>query len=161
MSAPLRTGAPPVSLRPAGAADDPFLRGLFLDGRPELQLVPSELVELQIAAQRTQYRQDHPREVDEIVELDGDPVGRCWTALTDGALHVLDLAVRADRRRQGIGRAVLDVVAGRAAALGIVVRLSVWCANVEARRLYVAAGFTEVDEAGGYFVMHLEPRTRP
>jgi ribosomal protein S18 acetylase RimI-like enzyme len=146
-----------VSLRTAVAGDDGFLRRLCLDARPELQLLPPQLVDLQIAAQRTQYRRDHPQAVDEVVELDGDPVGRCWTADADGELHLLDFAVQADRRRQGIGRAVLDVVADRAAARGVAVRLTVWPTNAGARRLYRATGFTEVGEVGGHVVMRLAP----
>ncbi|HZC53223.1 MAG TPA: N-acetyltransferase [Mycobacterium sp.] len=146
-----------MRLRTAVAADDAFLRRLCLDARPELQLLPPQLVDLQIAAQRTQYRRDHPQAVDEVVELDGDPVGRCWTADADGELHLLDFAVQADRRRQGIGRAVLDVVADRAAARGVAVRLAVWSTNADARRLYRAAGFTDVGEIGGHVVMRLAP----
>ena len=141
-----------------GAADDAFLRRLCLDARPELQLLPLQLVDLQITAQRTQYLRDHPQAVDEVVELDGDPVGRCWTAHADGELHLLDFAVQADRRRQGIGRAVLDIVAGRAAARGVGVRLTVWSTNAAGRRLYRVAGFTEVGEVGGHVVMRLAPR---
>ena len=158
MSAPSSAGAPPpVRLRTAVAGDDAFLRRLCLDAWPELQLLPPQLVDLQIAAQRTQYRHDHPQAVDEVVEVDGDPVGRCWTADAEGDLHLLDFAVRADRRRQGIGRAVLDVVADRAAARGVAVRLTVWSTNADARRLYRAAGFTEVGATGGHVVMRLAP----
>lgn len=161
MSVPISSSAPVVSLRPAGAADDAFLRRLYLDARPELLLLPPQLVDLQIAAQRSQYRRDHPQAVDEVVELDDAPVGRCWTADADGELHLLDFAVRADRRRQGIGRAVLDVLAARAAGQGAAVRLTVWSTNADARRLYRAVGFAEVDETGGYVVMRLAPRRQP
>lgn len=158
MSAQRSVGAPPlVSLRGTVARDDTFLRGLWLDARPELQLLPAELVDLQISAQRTQYLRNHPAAVDEIVELEGEPVGRCWTAGVDGELHLLDLAVRADRRRRGIGRAVLDVVIERAAAHGVAVRLTVWSANADARRLYRAAGFTEFGQVGGHVVLRLVP----
>lgn len=160
MSAPTVTGAPLVRLRPAVAADDAFLRRVYVDARPELQLLPPQLVDLQLAAQRAQYRRDHPRAVDEVVEVGGEPVGRCWTAIGSGELHILDFVVRADRRRQGIGRTVLDVVADRAATLGLAVRLAVWSANVDARRLYLAAGFAEVCEAGGHVVMRRAPRSR-
>ena len=161
MTASIDTATPPVALRPAGAADDAFLRELFVDSRPELRLLPAQLVDLQIAAQRTQYGRDHREPVDELIEIDGHPVGRCWTAVGAGELHLLDLAVRGDRRRQGIGRVVLGVVADRAAASGLAVRLSVWSANGDARRLYRAAGFTETGAGGGYIEMRLEPGGRP
>jgi ribosomal protein S18 acetylase RimI-like enzyme len=158
MSAPSSTVAVPVvSLRPALAADDAFLRRLYVDARPELRFLPPQLVELQIAAQQVQYRRDHPRAVDEVVEVGGEQVGRCWTADDGGELQLLDLAVRSDRRRQGIGRAVLGVVADRAAAQGVPVRLMVWSANADARRLYRAAGFAETAQLGGHVVMRRAP----
>jgi ribosomal protein S18 acetylase RimI-like enzyme len=158
MSGGARVGVlPSVTLRAAVAADDAFLRRLCLDARPELQLLPPELVDLQIAAQRVQYQRDHPRAVDEVVELGGVPAGRCWTADVGGQLHLLDLAVLADHRRQGVGRAVLGVVVDRAAARGMAVRLAVWSTNADALRLYRSAGFTEVAQAGGRVVMCLEP----
>jgi ribosomal protein S18 acetylase RimI-like enzyme len=158
MSAGPRVDAPPlVTLRAAAAGDSAFLRRLFVDARPELQLLPPELIDLQIAAQRTQYLHNHPDALDEIVELGGEPVGRCWTAGVEGELHVLDLAVRADRRRRGIGRAVLNAVVERAAARGVAVRLTVWSTNADARRLYRAAGFAEVGEFGGHVALRLTP----
>jgi len=153
MLAPIDAATPPVSLRPAAAEDDEFLRRLFLDARPELRLLPPQLVDLQIEAQRTQYRHNHPQAVDEVVDVGGAPVGRCWTAEADGELHLLDLAVRPEHRRQGIGRAVLDKVIDRAADRGMAVRLTVWSTNAGARGLYCAAGFNEVGEVGGHIVM--------
>lgn len=146
-----------LSLRAAATADDVFLRELYLDARPELYLLPPELVDLQIAAQRAQYRSDHPHAVDEVIEVDGHPVGRCWTAVADGELHVLDLAVRPDLRRKGIGRGVLRVLDSRAAAQGVAVRLAVWSANFAARSLYAAAGFREIGAANGRILMRREP----
>jgi ribosomal protein S18 acetylase RimI-like enzyme len=160
MAAPSGIAAPPVALRSAGAADDAFLRELFVDSRPEFQLLPAQLLELQIGAQRAQYRRDHPDATDEIVTLAGDAVGRCWTATDEHELRLLDLAVRSDHRRQGIGRAVLGLVANRAAAAGRAVRLSVWPGNGDARSLYRAAGFTEAGTVGGYVEMRLDPGGR-
>ena len=147
---------PAVIMRPACPDDEAFLRRLFVESRPELQLLPAEVVALQVAAQRMQYCSAHPAAVDEIVELGGEAVGRCWTAFTAGELHVLDLAIRADRRRHGIGRAVLRAVAARAAAEGVPVGLTVWAANGDARRLYRSAGFHDVGESGGYVAMRLD-----
>ena len=153
--------APPVRLRVAVADDAAFLRQLYLDARPELQLLPPSILDLQISAQRSQYLAEHPEAVDEIVELDGAPVGRCWTADAPDALHLLDLAVQAEYRRRGIGAAVLDVIADRAARRGVPVRLHVWSTNHDARRLYQAAGFTELDEVGGRIAMQLLPPSNP
>jgi ribosomal protein S18 acetylase RimI-like enzyme len=152
-----KIGTVAVTLRPAVAADDDLLRRLYVDGRPELGRLPTQLLDLQIDAQRTQYHRDHPSAVDEIVEVDGDPVGRCWTSPVPDGLRVLDLAVLADRQRQGIGWSVLELVIERAAAFGGTVRLSVWPNNLRARRLYLAAGFTETGALGGYVAMCREP----
>ena len=146
-----------IAMRPSDPRDEPFLRALWLESRPELAVLPEALVELQLTAQRQHYERLHPMSVDEVVELDGRRVGRCWTAESEDGLHLLDLAVSASRRRRGIGRAVLDVLAGRAAVHARPVHLAVWAANADARRLYAAYGFEERGTSGGHVLMSLVP----
>lgn len=146
-----------VRLRPAGPADEPFLLALHLESHPEFALLPSpvrsDLVALQITAQRRQYEAEHPQARDEIVEVDGVPVGRCWTSVSDTALHILDVAVVAAARNRCTGRRVLDEVMDRADLRGVPVRLMMWHANRDAQRLYARAGFTAGTENGGYVPM--------
>lgn len=142
-----------VTLRCAQSADQIFLRALYVDGHPEFAHLPAdiatELIELQLRTQRTAYRTEFPAAIDQIIELAGVSVGRCWTYRSDSELRLLDLAVLSTHRRQGIAR---SVVAGLRAD-GVGVRLSVWRHNQAAIRLYEHLGFTVQDEVNGYLNM--------
>ncbi|MGN6608172.1 MAG: GNAT family N-acetyltransferase [Jatrophihabitans sp.] len=140
-----------LETRPVTQADLPFLRDLFVESRPGFDLLPPMVVDQQLLAQRWQYRLLHPAAVDEIVLLDGAPVGRVWTSVEDGRLHLLDLAVRAAHRRRGIARVVL----GRLASTGLPIELQVWRENDAAIALYRSTGFVEVGhQGGGHLAMH-------
>jgi ribosomal protein S18 acetylase RimI-like enzyme len=146
-----------VTLRCAQPTDQPFLRALYLDTHPEFAQLPPEvadgLVELQLRAQRTGYLASYPAATDQLIELAGVPVGRCWTNLSETELGLLDLAVLSGHRRQGIGQTVLDGLHARAAQAGLALRLSVWQDNFAARRLYDRLGFVVQDEVHGYLSM--------
>jgi ribosomal protein S18 acetylase RimI-like enzyme len=146
-----------VALRAATAEDDAFLRRLYLDARPEFAaLGPGQLdavVDLQLRAQREQYRHEHPDAQDHVVVVDGVPVGRCWTAESERQLWILALAVLSTSRGRGVATAVLRDVCEHAASSGRTVGLSVWAANEPARRLYERLGFRPGTESGGYLAM--------
>lgn len=145
-----------LSVRPITAADEPFLRTIFLAGRPELSLLPAALIELQLTAQRRQYDQQFPGNVDHVIER-GEPVGRCWTWRAATEHRLLDLVVLDIYRGQGIGRSVLAMLAEAAEQQQLPLRLSVWPTNDIALRLYRAAGFEQYDEQNGYLLMQRLP----
>ncbi len=145
-----------VSLRPVVEADEPFLRQIFLAGRPELAALPESLIDLQRVAQRSQYDRDFPDNVDHILEAE-NPVGRCWTWRGPAEHRLLDLVVLNAYRGRGIGRSVLAMLADDAARQARPLRLSVWSANQTAIRLYRATGFEQYDEQNGYLLMQLSP----
>jgi len=144
--------------RPATEADEPFLRALFLQARPELGLLPEpvrdQIVGMQLAAQRQQYLRTAPGSVDEILEVTEDgrpaPAGRVWRHRTPECHRLLDLAIRADRRRRGLGSAVLRWLCAEAAADGTTLGLSVRHDNPGARELYLRHGFTIAGETSDY-----------
>ena len=66
--------------------------------------------------------------------------------------EILTLAVRAEARRRGVGRALVEAAAERAAALGVRdIFLEVGTANEPAKSLYRALGFVAVGERRGYY----------
>jgi ribosomal protein S18 acetylase RimI-like enzyme len=153
-----------ISLRPAGPADEKFLEALLADSRSDLTSLglPPEavanLLKLQFHAQRAEYQARYPRAMNEVIQLGAQPVGRCWTDLSDSELRLLDIAVLSDSRRRGVARAVLDQLCQRAASTrdaAVPIRLTVWAENVAARRLYASAGFREGDATNGYLSMQL------
>lgn len=78
---------------------------------------------------------------------DGAPVGRLWVdASGSRRWRVLDLAVLAERRREGLATAVLGALLEDAESAGAEVALTVERRNAEALRLYRRLGF---EDAGG------------
>ena len=138
-----------LSQRPAVPADNDFLLALFADSRPDLALLPeavrASLIHLQFQSQSSQYRSAAPDAVDWILELESEgrpePVGRCYLHQGLAEHHLLDLAIRPDRRGQGLGGAVLERLCADAARAGVPLRLSVWHANQDAIRFYRRHGF--------------------
>lgn len=89
---------------------------------------------------------------------DGEPVGRLWVdAGESGRWRVLDLAVVAERRRQGIATAVLEALIAAAEEAGAEIALTVERRNTDAMRLYMRLGF---EDDGGDEV-HRSLRCRP
>ncbi len=80
------------------------------------------------------------------------PAGFVLARDLGGEVEILSLGVLAERRRQGIGRALLDLViadAGRRRIGSIV--LEVATENEAARRLYAACGFVQVGRRPRYY----------
>lgn len=90
-----------------------------------------------------------------LVEVEGHADGfALWRTAADEA-ELLTIAVQADRRRQGLGRALLAAVVERARRSGAHrLFLEVGADNGPARRLYSQAGFVEVGRRPGYYRRH-------
>jgi len=65
--------------------------------------------------------------------------------------HIMNLAVREDRRRQGIGGQLMDDFLGQTAGAGISYTLEVRESNTEAAHLYAARGFHPIGRRPGYY----------
>lgn len=165
------------SLRPVAASDEHVLAQIFAEshcaGFDLLGLEPTALaglIRMQFQARQAQYRAQ-PGAAEFLICRNGAPVGSCWLSESAELLRVLDIAVLAEHRRQGIARSVLDELSARAAATGKPVRLSVWGQNAPARALYAELGFLpdpEVranddgepgDLGNGYLELRLAPAT--
>jgi ribosomal-protein-alanine N-acetyltransferase len=86
------------------------------------------------------------------VVVDGREEGvGLWRMAADEA-ELLTIAVQADRRRQGLGRRLLDAVVERARHDGArSLFLEVGADNAPARSLYAQAGFLEVGRRPAYY----------
>jgi ribosomal protein S18 acetylase RimI-like enzyme len=119
------------------------------------------LIRMQFRARQAQYRL-HPGATEHLIcrgtGLAAIPVGTCWLSDSAEQLRVLDIAVLAEHRRQGVARAVLTGLCARAATAGKPVGLSVWHQNVPARELYRVLGFVpDPTIGGGEGNQHSEP----
>lgn len=69
-----------------------------------------------------------------------------------GTMHLLNLTVAPDHRRQGHARHLLDWLADQARCRGLeAIWLEVRASNVAARRLYGACGYTECGKRRAYY----------
>jgi [ribosomal protein S18]-alanine N-acetyltransferase len=88
-----------------------------------------------------------------IVALDGEEVvGYAGLSAPDGDCWVQNVAVRRDRQRTGIGRALLAELlaeAGRREVRSVLLEVAV--DNVAAQRLYARYGFEQVGVRRGYY----------
>ena len=93
-----------------------------------------------------------PRRAWIVAEHAGDIVGFGGVAALGDEAHVMNLAVRPDRRGQGIGRALLERLMRCALELGPeLLTLEVRDSNREAIALYESVGMTPLGRRSGYY----------
>jgi GNAT superfamily N-acetyltransferase len=149
--------------RPAVAADEAFLRELYETTRPDLagldDAARETLVDLQLRAQRREWEAAYPGSTDEVLLLDGRPVGRLWVAwLADGCV-VVDIVLRPEHRRAGLGTLVLGEILAEADVRGLPARLTAHRTNAAAVAFYSRLGFVET--GGDEVRVILERPARP
>ena len=141
-------------LRPAQPEDASFLLLLFAESQDQLaRLRPDEalwrsLVHMQFRGRAMTYAAQFPAAEDSILlGEDGQPVGRLLLDRRPDRWRIVDIAVLASRRGQGLGTEVVRQCQQRAAAAGARLELQVRPEN-PARRLYERLGFRVASEAG-------------
>ena len=101
----------------------------------------------QFCGQGASYRANYPDALFEIVERDGAPISRIVTARTPDAVLIVDIALIAAWRRQGIGASLVNGVLIEARAAGLPVRLRVSANNAPALRFYLRLGFKLIESS--------------
>lgn len=141
-----------IELRAATDHDEAFLRTVYADARAEEVAAfgwpPAEVrafLTIQFDAQRRHLRTAYPGSVDAIVVVDGEPAGRLWTDHGPDRLTVIDIALLAGHRGNGVGGRLLRDLQADAAARGVPVALQVLRTN-RARHLYERLGFRPVPD---------------
>jgi len=143
-----------IRRRPERAADDGFRFELFCGSRPpgeDLSALDAplqeQLMRQQFCGQDASYRANYPDARFEIVESRGAPIGRIVTARTPDAVLIVDIALIAAWRGQGIGASLVNGVLNEARAAGLPVRLSVFANNAAALRFYLRLGFNPIESS--------------
>jgi len=129
----------PVSLSPgpwpvphgrAGVGDE-ALRAMLADDWAGTRMSAAKLrklIDTQLVSRHRELGADHPEGRDLGISADGDPVGRLLLDLDDDhpadapAVVLVDIAIRPDRQRQGIGGQVVGALLAAAAAQSHAVR---------------------------------------
>lgn len=155
-----------VESRPAAPADEPFLRALggavVAERLGQVGLNPEELLtiqEIQFIARRRDRAAQYPGADEELIMLDGRPVGAMLVDRARERILLIDLALMPAARQQGIGTTILTALAEEAARLEVPLRARTQSTNARARRLYARAGFHELDDDG--LNVSLERRSGP
>lgn len=153
-----------VRLRPATDADKPFLQRVYAESRADemAQLThwsdaqKDDFLRFQFDAQHTHYTSHYPDARYQVIVRGGEDVGRLYVARLAGEIRLMDIALLAVHRGQGIGGALMGELLETARREGCFVSLHVEDHN-PARRLYERLGFVKADEVGIYALMHWRP----
>jgi len=163
-----RLGEAGISLRPAVAADDGFLRLLHHSIRwDEFAALPwpdeakIAFLDQQRGYQQRHYELAHPEAEQYVVACRDVPVGRLYLDRTGRALRVVDIGLLPDWRGRALGTALLEMLqdevrAGRAERIDLMV-----LTTSPARRLYARLGFREVEEEREFPPVSIEMVWRP
>jgi len=147
------------ALRPETEADVPFLKSLYASTRAdELANAPWDdeqkrlFLEHQFAAQRSHYHSYITGCIFEVLEREGEPVGRLYLQWRQTQLHIVDIALMPELRGQGVGTALLESLTEAAHAEDRALGIFVEKFN-PALRLYRRLGFVEIADTDVYLEM--------
>ena len=156
-----------ITLRPATPADYHFMRLLYGSTREEElkqfpfdELQKKEFLDQQFGAQYQHYQLHYPTCERNIIEKDGQAIGRLWIDEWRDQIRLVDIALMPEARRSGIGSRLLGEVLDRGAKAGKDVTIHVEGFN-PALRLYERLGFEKIDTNGVYFLMKWSPGEAP
>ena len=152
-----------ITLRPVGPSDRDFLLQVYASTREdELRLVDwsedqkEAFVRMQFEAQDAYYREHYHPATFDVIEVDGEALGRLYVARWENEIRIVDITLLSEHRGRGIGTALLRELLEEAAGAGK--RLSI---HVEkhnpARRFYERLGFSEAADHGLYLLMEVRP----
>jgi ribosomal protein S18 acetylase RimI-like enzyme len=152
-----------VTRRAATEQDEAFLFALFRDVRAaefaQAPLGPAQLdllMSIQYAGQKQTYGAQYPAG-NEIVLLDGKPIGRMWLYRGTGEQHLVDISLMADFRNRGIGAALVTEAIAAARAAGVRLCCSVAAANQGSLRFHQRMGFEIAGRDEMYYDLAVEP----
>ena len=152
-----------IEMRTRRASDEAFLRRLYADVRTkELGAFPWNAAQKAtfLASQYRAREQDrqarYPDADDQIILIDGTPVGRLLVWRTDGAIGLLDIGLLIGYRNQGLGSALIRSLLAEGQRVWLHVALD----NSRARRLYERLGFRAVEQTGFYIAMECVPQPK-
>jgi RimJ/RimL family protein N-acetyltransferase len=157
-----------LRLRPEILDDEEFRYRLFCDSRlPEWYRVALDpelreaLMRHQYAAQTMTYRARFPQARFDIIELEGERIGRIVVNRPGAMVHVVDLAIVPRLRGRGLGSAIMRALMDEAAGSDLPVRLKVSDANDPSLRLYLRLGFTPIETVPAYIELEWMAEAQP
>ena len=157
----------PITLRPIGPDDEPWLRRIYASTREEefaqVAWVPGQreaFLAMQFAAQHQYYQEVYPRADYQLILRDGQPAGRLYVNRGAEEIRVVEIALLPEHRNAGIGSALLRGLLAEAAAARQPLTIHVERFN-PALRLYSRLGFRMIADKGVYLLMAWNPEPGP
>lgn len=142
-------------MRPAAAADRPFLLALFASTRAsELAALPDDaarraFVEDQFDLQDRHYRRYYPGARFDVIELTAAPVGRMYVHRRADEIRLMEITIAPEWRRRGIAACLVHALISESDECGIPIGLHVEPDN-PANRWYRRLGFRHIVDRGAY-----------
>jgi ribosomal protein S18 acetylase RimI-like enzyme len=157
----------PTTLRAITPADNEFLYRLYASTRAaEMALVNwsdaqvEDFLRMQFHAQSTHYIKHFPDTRFDLIELDGEPIGRLYVDEREDAIHIIDIALLPHYQGRGIGGGYLQSMIDQAHASQRKVSIHVE-RNNPAMKLYQRLGFRRVKDEGVYWLMQWQAHSQP
>lgn len=154
---------PSVTMRVATEQDDAFLFALFKAARSadfaHAPLGPAQfdlLMSIQYAGQKQTYGAQYPRG-NEIVLLDGEPVGRIWLFRGLAEHRLVDISLMPEFQNRGIGAALVSEAIAAARTAGVPLRCCVAATNPGSLRFHQRLGFRIVGQDEVRYDLAVEP----
>jgi len=159
----MSVSAPSLTLRPAVPSDADLLRRVYASVRTEeLALVPwsdaekDAFLRHQFDAQDAHYREHYVGATFDVIEVDGEPVGRLYVARWEDEIRIMDIALLPEHRGRGVGTQILRGLLEEGALTGKRVSIHVEMNN-PAVRLYERLGFVQAAVHGVYLRLDASP----
>ncbi len=152
-----------MSMRPAMAADGPFVESLYKSTRDDLKTIDAEagfieeLIEQQYHAQTVGYGEKFPNAMYFVVEKVNQKIGRVVVDFGPNEVRVVDIALIPTARNQGFGQGIIKSLQYAAASSGAPLTLTVAAGNIAATRLYAKMGFQPIEESPTYNLLAWYP----
>jgi ribosomal protein S18 acetylase RimI-like enzyme len=153
----------PVSLRPIGPLDMPFLLALYSSTREEelsrvawTPMQKEAFLRQQFEAQHTYWRAHYTDTSWDVIELDGKAIGRLYVSRWPDDIRIVDIAILPEHRSRGIGTALINGIFAEGDSSGRKVSIHVEMFN-PARALYERLGFSVAGEHGVYLRLERPP----
>jgi len=152
-----------ISLRAATTEDDEFLLELYKSSRgDDLRELGwdehriSEFLDMQYEAQQRLNETEFQQAVDQIILLEGKPVGRLLVERHDQQIRCVDLALLPAYRNRGLGAFLVRQLQDEARREDRPLRLQVIRFS-RAVTLFERLGFARISETGTHFQMEWRP----
>lgn len=148
-----------TSLRPITPEDVSFLAGVYASTRAEelAQTGWSDedkavFCRRQFDAQSAHYAANYPGASFQVIERDGQPIGRLYVARWEKEIRIIDITLLPEFRGDGIGTQLLHDLQTEAGAASKSLTIHVERFN-RALQLYERLGFREIEDKGVYLLM--------